>query len=943
MLPLRSLFFAACLLPAMAAEAPTFSFADLPPRLQEDLCARVRAMAMLEDWTGFDPDNEPGRDGRGPFGGTLTVTEADVLGDSRRELIFRYQPPVIAGVGDDGSPWHAACYYPGHERMEERGYVCDADGLLLHAVPLFFFHGQRDGLTLRGERAQVFRPRGTHQELMYDVRWSMEPDRAEFTVKKGVSKPHSPAMESMQRVRARYEREEWLIHESPIEPEFYDITEEGLRERAERIGGTAPSLLDGAPTWSISLHELLTQASPRWRAAGESMPAERLREARAWTRADACRAFGDYIEGEGVEQPELEIVAISGSGYVVFDVRNTGGKPVAYVPLDTDTMWQYALHSDKSSRGMHSAALYGVAFAPVTTPPLLLAPGEGYRDADNFGMFPLSELRGLQRVWMEYCFGLDARNRLAREVKRPFPRTGAKREFWRERWAAVKDCLVPTMKSLPLTLPQGWMERQGLGEQVIELRTVVPEEGALRLRFVSNRPDDADFALPSPESPAVAACYSLLVVGAQGREWRWAASPGGTPQPTLSGDAAKAAAFWQWRELLVLPPTPEARAALEEPVTLYLCYEPEEEGEYLASAPFYLLPAYFRRQLPAPKTYWDVAQKLEEGERLPPRAEERRPELRLVSLDAQGRAFCCVENVMGEAPLALPRAGCEKAAPAYRLHLWDALGRETQLPALCIALGMPLGQYAAWQCIPAGESAGVAIDFPPLTPQQRRRTRRMAVSYDPARCEGPGRELPAAREGETAPILAPALVSDQRPLPPGGWEDFARRRELNDLRLTLLSLDLDTGEAQCDISNGKYGDEHAYFVPGMSWGDDCFTLTVQDAQGREYRWRVQRGGYDRNFPKVRELKAGEGAAERIDFGFDDVAAPTEEQAAFLAALRSPGAVLRLDYGMTQALFLSAHSFTDGRDAEAVECFEEMHRKMVRGMRSGWLAVEEISP
>ncbi len=921
------LLLAACLLPAVAAEAPTFSFADLPQRLQEEL---------YESTAG-----QPAADGAGL--GTLTVTEADVVGDPRRELVFRYTPPEISGERDDWSPWHAAWCYPGHERMEERGYVCEADGTLLHAVPLFFFHGQREGDSLRGERAQVFRPRGTHQELMYDARWSMDVARAELSVEKGGSKPNSSAMESMQDVRVLHDRRGWMVHESPIEPEYHDIMEERLRGRADESANRPlpPSLLEGAPTWSISLHELLTQDSPRWRAAGEAMPAEALRQARAWTQAEACRAFEPYVVSPS-GQPELEIVAISGSGHVVFDIRNTGDRPVAYVPLGTDAMRQYTLHTDNSLRGSHPKALYTSTFFPVTTPPLLLMPGEGYRDAGDFGMFPSRGLHGVPRVWMEYRFGLEERQQLEREVKSPFPCTAAERDFWRGRWAAVKDCLVPRIKSRPLELPQGCMERKGRGEQVIVLRAAVQEEGgALRLRFETNSPGHADYALPAPDSPGVAAGYSLLVLDVRGREWTWAARPEGTPQPVPGGDEAEAAEFRQRRELVVLPPSPEALAALGNPVTLLLCYEPADEGESLASAPFHVLPAYFQRQLPAPMMYEDVAEELKKGDILPTAAEDRRPELTLSSMDVQGRAFCYVENTVGKAPIALPRAGWLDAAPAYRLHLWDALGRETQLPARSVWTGMPLGGYAAWQLIAAGESEAVAIDFPPLTPQQRRRTRRMAVSYDAARCEGQEWHVPAAAEGEATPSLAPAMMSEQRPLLPGGWESHARRRELNDLRLTLLSLDRGTGEARCTIRNDEYGDAHAYFVPGNSWGDDCFTLTVQDAEGREHHWRVQREAYFRNVPKPRSLKAGETEGERIDFGFDDVDAPTEEQAAFLAALRRPGALVRLDYGMTQAGFLSAHAFTDGRDAEEVEHFNQMQRLMVRGMRSTWQAVEAL--
>ncbi len=314
------------------------------------------------------------------------------------------------------------------------------------------------------------------------------------------------------------------------------------------------------------------------------------------------------------------------------------------------------------------------------------------------------------------------------------------------------------------------------------------------------------------------------------------------------------------------------------------------------------------------------------------------PELRLLSLDVQGRASCSVANVSGKAPLCLPRSGRAEAAAAYRLHLWDADGRETQLPALCFDPGFPLGRYAAWHSIPAGGSEWVDIDFPPLSPEQQGRTRRMAVSYDPARCEEQEWRVPTPREGAPAPALAPAMVSAPRSLLPNGWEGLGISEPACELR--LLTLDVQTGEATCSIRHTGVNRERAYFVPGNSWGDECFSLKVLDARGQELCWRIPPRDYYRNGPRYSCLKGGT-SQERMDFAFDEVEEPTEAQAAFLASLRRPGAQVRLDYRMSQASFLSAHFDTDGTEPEAVEHFETQRRRMLRGMSSAWQNIDAL--
>ncbi len=657
-------------------------------------------------------------------------------------------------------------------------------------------------------------------------------------------------------------------------------------------------------------------------------------------------------------QVQTDILAMNRDGHAIFDVRNVGNTPAAFVPLEKGTLKLYSLRGEGEPPYMgHPSAVYtSLIIRPYVTPPLLLAPGEGRRYEEDFGPVYDFRFEGRPRVGMQYCFDLDARNRLLRTAKCPMPHTAAMVQFWQELWPKAEPCLVETMEALPLELPPDLLicpEEEGkrLPEAIaLTGAELLPgEDGALRLRFRPRLSGEEAPELPLPDVPERAACYSLLVEDAGGRKERWAARPGGTPQSEKAGLI----------KLDVLPPSPEARAALEGPVLLrLLCVQGECSFK---GSPFYALPAYWTSRTP-----WgeDVvrARGLTEEPSVPVEGEAAEPELELVSIEELGRALLTVSNRHGKKSLCLPRSGCAEAAPAYRLHVADASGRETIFPALVDTWNALLLRQTEYHLIPPGVEELVEVDFVPLPEELLRRAQRAWVSVDVSRCMD---SAAAPAEGYE---LLPPLTSLARPTDAYAWTHLSSNGNVVSCELQLLSLDLKTGRAICEISNGGGSRERAYFRPGMLWGDSCFSLRVRDEQGRELRWDIRRD-YMRNMPQTRSLMVGDVAHERVDFGFIPAEGQvlTEAQSDFLAALRRPGAQVRVVYHMTQACFLSAdfgavfidpllhgglrtavggvwqgesaEAYEQRQRAEAAEHFESMRRLLLRGMRSEWQRID----
>ncbi len=343
----------------------------------------------------------------------------------------------------------------------------------------------------------------------------------------------------------------------------------------------------------------------------------------------------------------------------------------------------------------------------------------------------------------------------------------------------------------------------------------------------------------------------------------------------------------------------------------------------------------------SPDGYVLAEQQLLEGEVIPAVGTAAEPALQLVSLDEQGRALLSVANY-GSSPIRLPCSGCAEAAPAYRLHLWDAEGNEHQVEAFIDGWNAPLLRETYEHLIPAGSSELVEVDFEPLPAGVLSTAQRVAARIDLARC--------GVKHGNLPPLHSLARPLDT----PQVRERMARNGRVITCFLRLLSLDLRTGEAHCEIRNEGSLAERAYFCPGSSWGDSCFSLRVKDESGRELSWHIRRMSYFRNFPGVRHLHEGECVAEdRLCFGFvpEEGQELTEEQRAFLAALRRPGAQVRVDYHMTQACFLSAafssspsvplQMFPGDDAAPEVQELARQRERMTRTKCSDWQAVESL--
>ncbi len=916
---LSALLSTCLLLPALAAETFLPSFTDLPPQLQYDLCEAVR---------GMDAADFPS------MGGRLVMQEIDLIGDRRKECVYRYEGPDRA-EGKARPPLAAAYGLPRHLPLSERRYICDAEGRFLYVVPALLLHGERSRNCFAGEAGQLSPATGGGEGGYVWARWTLAPQRASLYT-------HIGAEDGSVNTLHIFSDASHVDHSLDTAGLQADAPTMGeyCRSQAQQLAAQplAPDSAQGAASRELTLYELLTQEEPRWRAAGEPLPAEAQEAARRWTQEEAARSLDSLMGIDPAAQPELELVALSGSGLATFDVRNTGDKTVAVLPLAADTLMNYSLCGDTSLQGSSPELLYTSTRRCDITPPLLLQAGQGYRQTESFGFFVPGPLGSASRLWMRYDFGLDDINALAREARHPRPHTAKLKAFWQQRWAEVKDILAPGMRSLPMELPPDFFDAlpEG-GRPLMDLQAAVPEpgaEGALRLRFAP-RVGVGTPALPLPDEPGRAARYTLVVTEADGQEHHWRARA--TPQPAPAAEREGARSV---RELVVLPPSPEARAALARPVTLRLRLE--QGGQTLCSLPLHALPAYFTRRLPGPDIPALRELGADKGDILPVVGEAAEPELILVSLDAEGRASCRLNNSYGQQVLCLPRAGTWEAAPAYCLHLWDAKGRETRLPARGVHIPLPLGGYAATQCVLPGRDERVDIDFPPLTREQRLRSRRVAVSIDFSRCEGADWRLPAAPKGAPEPVLSPPLMGEQRELDEAAWLGLGNG--LAPCHLRLLSLDRETGEAHVELRNLDSMDARAFFAPGTSWGDGCFTLRVKDAEGREYAWPLLRQAYFRNYPRVRGLEGEETLRLRMDFDFDEpesLCAGSAEQAAFLSALRRPGSQLRLDYHMSQGCLLSVFAFTDAANRDELAHAENLRASLARSMRADWQEVESL--
>ena len=122
-----------------AVEPPVFSlsFSELPSFLQWNIRKQVSGQGdLIESWTGW---NSGLKNSEGPHGGLVFMQEIDLVGDKRKERVFLYQSPEVAGT---------------LPRQDEHvSFICNADGIYLYTVPSFCLRGKKIGSVFRGEEA----------------------------------------------------------------------------------------------------------------------------------------------------------------------------------------------------------------------------------------------------------------------------------------------------------------------------------------------------------------------------------------------------------------------------------------------------------------------------------------------------------------------------------------------------------------------------------------------------------------------------------------------------------------------------------------------------------------------------------------------------------------------------------------------------------------------